>query len=71
MVVSVSTDLPFKFNLHKVVALFMMKWKEIRTNFPVSRSSHKISVVGDTLYMFGGEHEARTPIGKLKFQIFC
>ena len=41
----------------------MMKWSEIKTNFPVARSSHKISVIGDTLYMFGGEHEARTPIG--------
>ena len=41
----------------------MLKWTEITSNFPVARSSHKISVVGDTLYMFGGEYQARTPIG--------
>jgi len=41
----------------------MMKWTEITSNFPVARSSHKISVIGDTLYMLGGEYEARTPIG--------
>ena len=26
------------------------------------RSSHGVSVIGDTLYMWGGEHEARTPV---------
>jgi len=29
---------------------------------PIARSSHEISSVGSALYLFGGEHEARTPI---------
>ena len=29
---------------------------------PVSRSSHGVSIVDNTVYMFGGEHEARTPV---------
>ena len=40
-----------------------MLWteKEVKSS-PVSRSSHGVSIVGDTVYMFGGEHEARTPV---------
>ena len=41
-----------------------MIWEEHQPgNPPLSRSSHGVSVVKDTLYLFGGEHEARTPIG--------
>ena len=29
---------------------------------PSQRSSHGLSVIGDTAYVFGGEHVARTPI---------
>jgi len=38
-------------------------WKELATaESPTDRSSHGISVVGDSLYLFGGEHTARTPV---------
>ena len=41
----------------------MMHWSEVTTNSaPLSRSSHGVSVIGDKLFMFGGEHEARTPV---------
>ena len=39
-----------------------MEWSKVSCVFPVSRSSHRVSVIGDRLYMFGGEHEARTPV---------
>ena len=40
-----------------------MKWCEVQTNSaPLSRSSHGVSIIGDKLFMFGGEHEARTPV---------
>ena len=44
-----------------------MKWTEGKVTSPagggpVSRSSHGVSVIGDTLYLWGGEHEARTPV---------
>ena len=44
-----------------------MKWTECKVTSPagggpVSRSSHGVSVIGDTLYLWGGEHEARTPV---------
>ena len=42
-----------------------MKWTEIKvSDSPVSRSSHGISVVKNNVFMFGGEHDARTPLGK-------
>lgn len=38
-------------------------WKELKAEeTPTPRSSHGISVVGDSLYLFGGEHTARTPV---------
>ena len=38
-------------------------WKQLtRAGTPVARSSHGISVVGNTLLVYGGEHIARTPI---------
>ena len=44
-----------------------ISWREIKTpkgpGAPLARSSHGVSIVGDTLYMFGGEHSARDPIG--------
>ena len=46
-----------------------MKWTECTVSspcpgvLPLSRSSHGISIIGDRLFMFGGEHEARTPVG--------
>jgi len=41
----------------------MPVWKELKPEGnPTARSSHGISVVGDSLYMFGGEHTARTPV---------
>ena len=44
-----------------------MKWRECPVtnqngNGPVSRSSHGVSIIGDTLYLWGGEHVARTPV---------
>ena len=39
-------------------------WSEVKApKVPLARSSHGVSVVGDTLFMFGGEHSARDPIG--------
>ena len=29
---------------------------------PIERSSHAISIIGETLYLFGGENVARVPI---------
>ena len=46
-----------------------MKWTECPVSspcpgvLPLSRSSHGVSIIGDRLFMFGGEHEARTPVG--------
>ena len=31
-------------------------------SFPTERSSHGVSIISDTLYVFGGEHDARIPI---------
>lgn len=31
-------------------------------NVPGARSSHKISIISDTLYLFGGEKIARVPV---------
>ena len=41
-----------------------MLWieKQVKSS-PLSRSSHGVSIVDNTIYMFGGEHEARTPVG--------
>ena len=40
-----------------------VSWSQVKdvdkTSRPKSRSSHGVSVIGDTLYMLGGEHEAR------------
>ena len=42
----------------------MMKWTkvEFKTSTPLERSSHGVSIIGDKLFMFGGEHTARTPL---------
>ena len=40
-------------------------WQELRPGGQAllgARSSHAVSVVGDTVYVFGGEHQARTTI---------
>ena len=40
-------------------------WQELRPSGQAllgARSSHAVSVVGDTVYVFGGEHQARTTI---------
>ena len=42
----------------------LVTWSEIKpANSIPERSSHGVSVVGDRLYVFGGEHSARNPIG--------
>jgi N-acetylneuraminic acid mutarotase len=39
------------------------KWELISTeNTPIERSSHAISVIGQQVFLFGGENVARTPI---------
>ncbi|PRW58177.1 nitrile-specifier 5-like [Chlorella sorokiniana] len=42
-----------------------MKWVQLpgAGDVPVARSSHTITAVGDTIYLFGGEHAPRVPIG--------
>ncbi|KAG2440042.1 hypothetical protein HXX76_004157 [Chlamydomonas incerta] len=30
---------------------------------PIDRSSHSITVIGDKVYLFGGEHDPRVPVG--------
>jgi len=41
----------------------ILVWKELKAGeSPTERSSHGISVVGNSLYLFGGEHTARTPV---------
>ena len=41
-----------------------MRWTECQVSpTPLTRSSHGIAIIGDSLYMFGGEHEARSPVG--------
>eukprot|EP00516_Mucochytrium_quahogii_P012817 CAMPEP_0203796920 /NCGR_PEP_ID=MMETSP0100_2-20121128/8283_1 /ASSEMBLY_ACC=CAM_ASM_000210 /TAXON_ID=96639 /ORGANISM=" , Strain NY0313808BC1" /LENGTH=329 /DNA_ID=CAMNT_0050702053 /DNA_START=1604 /DNA_END=2593 /DNA_ORIENTATION=- len=41
-------------------------WKQVATcgcgSVVGARSSHQVSAVGDVLYLFGGEHQPRTPI---------
>ena len=39
-------------------------WVEVKgaAGVPSTRSSHGISVIGNRVYLYGGEHEARTPI---------
>lgn len=41
-----------------------VNWKKIvaSTAPPLARSSHAVSMVGDKLYVLGGENVARTPI---------
>ncbi len=41
-----------------------MKWKKLDQGgvLPVERSSHVVTVVGDKLYLWGGEHEPREPL---------
>ena len=41
-----------------------LEWEEVKdmVDPPSTRSSHGISVIGNRLYVFGGEHVARTPI---------
>ncbi|KAL4430939.1 hypothetical protein ABPG75_006195 [Micractinium tetrahymenae] len=42
-----------------------MKWVELPAigDVPDARSSHSITAVGDVLYLWGGEHAPRVPIG--------
>lgn len=38
-------------------------WERITADgVPLARSSHEVSLIGDCLYVFGGENIARTPI---------
>lgn len=41
-----------------------MKWTRLeqKGQLPLARSSHSITAVEGTCYVFGGEHEPRTPI---------
>ena len=41
-----------------------MKWELLRQggDVPVARSSHTVSQIGPKLFLFGGEHDPRTPI---------
>eukprot|EP01129_Flabellula_baltica_P005496 TRINITY_DN1997_c0_g1_i1.p1 TRINITY_DN1997_c0_g1~~TRINITY_DN1997_c0_g1_i1.p1 ORF type:complete len:332 (+),score=83.86 TRINITY_DN1997_c0_g1_i1:200-1195(+) len=47
------------------------RWTPIETQgmLPLPRSSHDMSVVNDTLYLWGGEHVARTPIDQLMYRL--
>ena len=51
-------------NICIFVTSVTMKWTECQVSSPPpSRSSHGVCIIGDSLYMFGGEHEARSPVG--------
>ena len=40
-----------------------MRWTECQVSSPPqTRSSHGVAIIRDSLYMFGGEHEARSPV---------
>ena len=40
-----------------------MRWTECQVSSPPqTRSSHGVAIIKDSLYMFGGEHEARSPV---------
>ena len=41
-----------------------MKWELLRQggDVPLARSSHTVSQIGPKLFLFGGEHDPRTPI---------
>ena len=46
---------------------FQCQWKQIipkqeGSQIPLERSSHSVSLIEDTLYLFGGENTARIPI---------
>jgi len=47
------------------------KWVELSTDgdVPCPRSSHDLSIVGDNLYVFGGEGLARTPIDSSMYSL--
>ena len=42
-------------------------WTELRCNgsIPAARSSHAVALVGDMIYMFGGELEDRTDLADM------
>lgn len=45
-------------------------WQHVQAqNSPCARSSHSISVIGSRVFLFGGEHIARTPIDSTMFSI--
>jgi len=47
-----------------------ISWTELKpSNPPLERSSHGVSIVGDTLYMFGGEHSARHPVNDVLYAL--
>ncbi|GLC37373.1 hypothetical protein PLESTB_001594300 [Pleodorina starrii] len=47
-----------------------MRWIRLpqNGNVPVERSSHSITVIGDRLFLFGGEHDPRVPVGSDLFE---
>ncbi|KXZ44732.1 hypothetical protein GPECTOR_63g57 [Gonium pectorale] len=49
-----------------------MRWSRLPQTgiLPVERSSHSITVVGDRLYLFGGEHDPRVPVGNEMYE-YC
>merc|ERR1711892_851136 len=47
-----------------------ISWTELKpSNSPLERSSHGVSIVGDTLYMFGGEFSARHPVNNILYAL--
>jgi len=47
-----------------------ISWTELKpSNPPLERSSHGVSIVGDTLYMFGGEFSARYPVNDILYAL--
>merc|ERR1712179_297562 len=47
-----------------------VSWTQLTpANSPLARSSHGVSIVGDTLYMFGGEHSARHPVNNTLYAL--
>ena len=39
-----------------------MHWINLFIPHSIERSSHSVSIIGDTLYLFGGENVARVPV---------
>ncbi len=47
-----------------------MRWRALPQSgsLPIARSSHTVTVMGDKLYLFGGEHDPRVPVGSELFE---